>query len=84
MRRPHRLAWGGYVYHVLNRANARLPLFKKEGDYAAFERILGQATCPTCTFYRLRPIPGVGKIRVPVCLFQARGGLTNTTCSSAR
>jgi putative transposase len=31
------------VYHVLNRANARLPIFRKEADYAAFERILGEA-----------------------------------------
>jgi putative transposase len=31
------------VYHVLNRANAGLLLFRKRGDYAAFERILAQA-----------------------------------------
>jgi putative transposase len=43
MLRPHRLALGGYVYHVLNRGNGRLPLFRKEADYAAFERILGEA-----------------------------------------
>jgi REP element-mobilizing transposase RayT len=28
------------VYHVLNRANGRLRLFKKEGDFLAFERVL--------------------------------------------
>jgi putative transposase len=28
------------VYHVLNRAVARLPLFQKDGDFEAFERIL--------------------------------------------
>ena len=43
MGRPLRLALGGYVYHVLNRANGRQAIFQKEGDYAAFERILGQA-----------------------------------------
>jgi putative transposase len=43
MGRPCRLALGGYVYHVLNRANGRLPIFQKDGDYAAFERILGEA-----------------------------------------
>ena len=43
MGRPHRLALGGYVYHVLNRANGRLPIFQKDPDYAAFERILGEA-----------------------------------------
>src|SRR5260370_40110639 len=34
---------GGLVYHVLNRANARMPLFGKAGDYDAFERVLGEA-----------------------------------------
>ena len=43
MGRPHRAAEGGYVYHVLNRANARLAIFDDDGDYAAFEKILGQA-----------------------------------------
>jgi putative transposase len=28
------------VYHVLNRANARLPIFEKSQDYQAFERVL--------------------------------------------
>jgi len=31
------------VYHALNRAVARLPLFEKEGDYEAFERALEEA-----------------------------------------
>ena len=35
-----RLAPGGLVYHVLNRAVARLPLFRKEADFEAFERVL--------------------------------------------
>jgi putative transposase len=43
MGRPHRHALGGYVYHVLNRANGRLPIFQKESDYAAFEHILAEA-----------------------------------------
>jgi putative transposase len=43
MGRPHRLALGGYVYHILNRANGRLPIFQKDGDYAAFERVLAEA-----------------------------------------
>jgi hypothetical protein len=30
----------GYVYHVLNRANGRLRIFRKEGDFLAFEKIL--------------------------------------------
>ncbi len=41
-RRP-RADTGGYVYHVLNRGVARATLFHKDGDYAAFERVLRQA-----------------------------------------
>src|SRR5438105_4281159 len=43
MGRPLRSAPGGFVYHVLNRANGRLPIFCKDGDYQAFTRILRQA-----------------------------------------
>jgi putative transposase len=43
MPRRLRAASGGYVYHVLNRAVARARLFHKTGDYAAFEKVLGQA-----------------------------------------
>lgn len=43
MGRPHRAAEGGYVYHVLNRVNARMTLFEDDGDYQAFETILEQA-----------------------------------------
>jgi len=35
-----RNAPGGLVYHVLNRANGRLRLFKKDDDFLAFERVL--------------------------------------------
>ena len=31
------------MYHALNRAVARLPLFQKERDYQAFERFIGEA-----------------------------------------
>ncbi len=40
MPRPQRIALGGYVYHVLNRANGRLRIFRKAGDFLAFEKIL--------------------------------------------
>ncbi len=40
MGRPLRHAPGGLVFHVLNRANARQPIFKKDEDYRAFERVL--------------------------------------------
>jgi putative transposase len=40
MPRRARNAPGGFVYHVLNRAVARLPLFEKDADYDAFERVM--------------------------------------------
>lgn len=43
MGRPHRAAEGGYVYHVLNRANARMTIFRNDADYKAFERVLIEA-----------------------------------------
>jgi putative transposase len=43
MPRSARVAPGGLVYHVLNRANARLPLFRKEADFLAFYDVLLQA-----------------------------------------
>ena len=41
--RQARVAPGGLVYHVLNRAVARLPLLQKPEDYDAFERVLVEA-----------------------------------------
>jgi REP element-mobilizing transposase RayT len=43
MGRPHRAAEGGHVYHVLNRANARMTIFADNEDFAAFEKVLLQA-----------------------------------------
>ncbi len=43
MGRPHRAAEGGFVYHVLNRANARSTIFADDADYEAFEKVLAQA-----------------------------------------
>jgi putative transposase len=43
MPRRARSIQGGRVYHVLNRANGRLPLFRKEADYGAFERVVEEA-----------------------------------------
>lgn len=43
MPRTPRAAVGGMVYHVLNRANARLSIFEKPDDYEAFETVLAQA-----------------------------------------
>jgi putative transposase len=43
MGRARRAADGGIVCHVLNRANARMPIFESDQDFAAFERILTEA-----------------------------------------
>ncbi|MDZ4782993.1 MAG: transposase [Planctomycetia bacterium] len=42
MPRRARSLVGGYPYHVLNRANGRLRLFKKEEDFAAFDAVVRQ------------------------------------------
>ena len=49
MGRPQRAAAAGYVYHVLNRANARLTIFEEQGDYEAFETVLTEAVQRTQT-----------------------------------
>jgi putative transposase len=42
MPRPLRTAPGGFVYHVLNRANGRHRIFEHDRDYLAFERVLAE------------------------------------------
>jgi putative transposase len=42
MPRRKRKNLGNIVYHVLNRANGRSRIFKKAGDFDAFERILAE------------------------------------------
>lgn len=42
MPRPRRTAPGGFVYHVLNRANGRRTIFEKPHDYRAFEEMLAE------------------------------------------
>ena len=49
MPRALRAAVGGPVYHVLNRANARMTIFQANEDYAAFEEILDAARQRTGT-----------------------------------
>ncbi len=51
MSRPKRIALGGYVYHVLNRANGRLRIFRKDDDFLGFEQIMAEggikvSACP--------------------------------------
>ena len=43
MGRHIRAQEGGFVYHAINRANARARIFDERGDYQAFERVLGEA-----------------------------------------
>jgi REP-associated tyrosine transposase len=43
MPRSARRSVGGEVYHVLNRAALRYRIFRAEGDFAAFERLLYEA-----------------------------------------
>jgi len=43
MGRPLRAADGGLMVQVLNRANARMNIFDKDGDYEAFESIIEEA-----------------------------------------
>lgn len=43
MARAPRSAAGNIVYHVLNRANGRMQIFRHDKDYQAFERLLGEA-----------------------------------------
>lgn len=49
MGRPKRAADGGLIYHVLNRANARMTIFEKDEDYAAFEHVVQEAVERTQT-----------------------------------
>jgi putative transposase len=42
MPRPKRICKGNIVYHVLNRGNGRLRIFRKRRDFEAFEEILGE------------------------------------------
>ena len=62
MPRRRCLAAGDLAYHVLNRRVGRLPLFEKPADYAAFEKILGEAQAQTnirIAAYCLMSITGI-------------------------
>lgn len=43
MPRGARDALGGFCYHVLNRGNGRRTVFRKDGDFAAFLKLLREA-----------------------------------------
>jgi putative transposase len=40
MPRPHRHIEPGLIYHVLNRGNGRMTIFRKDGDFESFVKIL--------------------------------------------
>jgi len=50
MPRTNRVAPGGWVFHVLNRGNARDEIFEDDGDYLAFEVVLRE----TAERFRMR------------------------------
>ena len=52
MPRAKRQCAGGIVYHVGNRANGRLRIFRKRADFEAFERVLAE---------------GIERVRMRVC-----------------
>ena len=43
MPRRARLAPGGLVYHVLNRSVGKMKMFRRDGDYEAFLRVIAEA-----------------------------------------
>lgn len=43
MGRAIRTDIGNYCYHIINRANARMPIFFEEQDYILFEKVLEEA-----------------------------------------
>ena len=47
MPRKRRVAVGGQIYHVLNRAAGRVRLFRRDSDYRAFEQVLTEAQART-------------------------------------
>ena len=44
MARTARASVGGMCYHVLNRGNGRMKVFRKDGDYQAFLKAMAHAT----------------------------------------
>ena len=58
MPRVARVAPGGFVYHALNRAVARLPLFQKAGEYEAFQRVLVDRANQVCVLLCRKPLRG--------------------------
>ena len=47
MGRPKRSSLSGWIYHVLKRANARMPIFTKDEDFITFETVFKEAVART-------------------------------------
>ena len=58
MARRKRICPAGEVFHVLNRAVARLTIFEKPADYAAFMRVLDET-------WELVPLPIFAMVAMP-------------------
>jgi hypothetical protein len=91
MPRQARAAPGGFVYHALNRAVARLPLLQKDGDREAFERVLVEAVAkpqvcgaimkrvfPFAIFYAFMTIVGT------CCFISARLSVAQTATETPK
>ena len=58
MPRTKRICPAGEVFHVLNRAVARLTMFEKPEDYAAFMRVVGET-------WEIVPLPIYAMVAMP-------------------
>ena len=58
MPRTNRICPAGEVFHVLNRAVARLTIFEKPEDYAAFMRVLDET-------WQIVPLPISAMVAMP-------------------
>jgi putative transposase len=58
MPKPKRVCAAGDVFHVLNRAVARLTIFEKPADYDAFLRVLEET-------WQIVPLPILAMVVMP-------------------
>ena len=84
MPRNPRASRGGYCYHVLNRGNGRRIIFRKDGDYAAFVKLLreaGERTLVRLLAYCLMPRVAYNSANGPSASVVVRsiGYLSNTS-----
>jgi hypothetical protein len=58
---------GGLAYHVLNRANGKLRLFKKDDDYLAFEQVMSGSDRAVVRQVPRESLAGAGVISRRAC-----------------